>query len=277
MKKKIIYILSVLLILLFSLGPILWCIVISMTKETEMLKNTANILPSSLILDNYIEIFAPNSKSHQVFLNGLYNSLKISIITLIIGVPMTVITGYALERYEFKGKKIFINLLLLTTVIPVFATIIPVYNIFRNLDLLDSMFWTSVIYVSAFVPLNIWIMMNYFKQLPKELYQAASLDGFNERDIFLKVILPLSKPAILTISLIMFLMAWKQYVIPIILLSSYDNRTVTMVMSEFMTRYEIRYGIISACGVLSILPPAMVAIVFRKFLVENLTSGSVKQ
>lgn len=277
MKKKIIYMISVLLILMFSLGPILWCVVISMTGESEMLKNTSSILPQTMIFDNYAEIFDSSSKAHQVFLNGLYNSLRISALTLIIAVPLTVVTGYALYRYNFKGKKFLINFLLLTTVIPVFATIIPVYNIFRNLDLLDSMFWTSIIYVSSIVPLNIWIVMNYFKQLPKEIYHAASLDGFNEKDLFFKIVMPLSKPTILTISLIIFLMSWKQYVIPIILMSSYDNRTITMVMSEFMTRYEIRYGIISACGILSILPPAICAIVFRKFLVENLASGAVKQ
>lgn len=277
MKKKIMYMISVLLILMFSLGPILWCVVISMTGESEMLKNTSSILPQTMIFDNYAEIFDSSSKAHQVFLNGLYNSLRISALTLIIAVPLTVVTGYALYRYNFKGKKFLINFLLLTTVIPVFATIIPVYNIFRNLDLLDSMFWTSIIYVSSIVPLNIWIVMNYFKQLPKEIYHAASLDGFNEKDLFFKIVIPLSKPTILTISLIIFLMSWKQYVIPIILMSSYDNRTITMVMSEFMTRYEIRYGIISACGILSILPPAICAIVFRKFLVENLASGAVKQ
>ena len=277
MKKKILYTISTLLILIFTLGPILWCGIISMTGESEMLKNTANILPSRLILDNYMEIFDSSSKAHQVFLNGLYNSVKISVITLIISLPMTVVTGYALCRYDFRGKKLLINFLLLTTVIPVFATIIPVYNIFRNMDLLDSMFWTAIIYVSSIIPLNIWIVMNYFKQLPKELYHAASLDGFGEMDIFFKIILPISKSTVLTVALIMFLMSWKQYVIPIILMSSYNNRTVTMVMSEFMTRYEIRYGIISACGILSIIPPALCAVLFRKYLVENLTAGTVKQ
>ena len=275
-KNGLIYYLTVILIIIFSLGPIVWCFILSITPEGDLLKQGTNLIPNTIIWDNYKQIFDLSSQEHQTTFIGLSNSIKIAAITLAIGVPITVITGYALSIYDFRGKNIFVNLLLLTIVIPVFTTIIPVYNIFRNMNLLDSMFWTSVIYVSSALPLNTWIMMNYFKQMPKELWQAAAMDGFNRRQIFIKIILPLSIPTILTTSLIIFLMAWKQYIIPIILLSSYENRTMTMVMSEFMTRDMIKYGLISACGIIAIIPPAIAAMVFRKFLISNLTSGTIK-
>lgn len=275
-KNGLIYYLTVILIIIFSLGPIVWCFILSITPEGDLLKQGTNLIPNTIIWDNYKQIFDLSSQEHQTTFIGLSNSIKIAAITLAIGVPITIITGYALSIYDFRGKNIFVNLLLLTIVIPVFTTIIPVYNIFRNMNLLDSMFWTSVIYVSSALPLNTWIMMNYFKQMPKELWQAAAMDGFNRRQIFFKIILPLSIPTILTTSLIIFLMAWKQYIIPIILLSSYENRTMTMVMSEFMTRDMIKYGMISACGIIAIIPPAIAAMVFRKFLISNLTSGTIK-
>lgn len=275
-KNGLIYYLTVILIIIFSLGPIVWCFILSITPEGDLLKQGTNLIPNTIIWDNYKQIFDLSSQEHQTTFIGLSNSIKVAAITLAIGVPITVITGYALSIYDFRGKNIFVNLLLLTIVIPVFTTIIPVYNIFRNMNLLDSMFWTSVIYVSSALPLNTWIMMNYFKQMPKELWQAAAMDGFNRRQIFFKIILPLSIPTILTTSLIIFLMAWKQYIIPIILLSSYENRTMTMVMSEFMTRDMIKYGMISACGIIAIIPPAIAAMVFRKFLISNLTSGTIK-
>ncbi|SEN76434.1 carbohydrate ABC transporter membrane protein 2, CUT1 family [Peptostreptococcus russellii] len=275
-KNGLIYYLTVILIIIFSLGPIVWCFILSITPEGDLLKQGTNLIPNTIIWDNYKQIFDLSSQEHQTTFIGLSNSIKIAAITLAIGVPITVITGYALSIYDFRGKNIFVNLLLLTIVIPVFTTIIPVYNIFRNMNLLDSMFWTSVIYVSSALPLNTWIMMNYFKQMPKELWQAAAMDGFNRRQIFFKIILPLSIPTILTTSLIIFLMAWKQYIIPIILLSSYENRTMTMVMSEFMTRDMIKYGMISACGIIAIIPPAIAAMVFRKFIISNLTSGTIK-
>lgn len=275
-QHKITYLLSVLFIFIFCLGPIIWCFIISLTPESDMLKNTSNIIPTTLILDNYKLLFDVSSKEHETAFLGLYNSLRLSVITLILGVPISVMTAYALARYNFRFKKLYINLLLITIVIPVFSTIIPVYNIFRNWDLIDSMFWTSVIYISAFLPLNIWIIMNYIKELPKELWQAAAMDGFTETQIFTKIVLPLCKPIIITSTLIMFLMSWKQYIIPMILISSYEYKPLTMVMSEFMSRYQINYGIIAGVGILSIVPPAIAAVVFRKFLISGLTSGTVK-
>lgn len=278
MKKKnsALYYITVALIFIFSFGPIFWCFIISLTPESDMLKGSSGILPTTLILDNYKALIDISSSEHQAAFNGLFNSLQFSALTLIIGIPLTVITAYALAWYEFKFKKIFLNFLLLTIVIPVFTTIIPIYNIFINLNLLDSMAMTSVIYVSSFLPLNTWIMMNYIKQLPKELWQAAAMDGFSERQIFFKIVLPLISPILLTCTLIMFLMSWKQYIIPMILISSYDHKPLTMVMSEFMTRDAIRYGTIASVGILAILPPALAAVLFRKFLISGLTSGSLK-
>lgn len=278
MKKKISigYIVAVVLLILFSLGPIIWCFIISLTPEAEMLKQTNSIMPSELIWDRYIQILDTSTQAHKTIVSGLEGSIKISAITLGLGIPLTTITAYALSRYEFRGKKVLVNLLLLTIVIPVFSTIIPIYNIFKDLNLLDSMTMTAVIYISSFMPMNTWIMMNYFNQIPEEIWQAASLDGFTKVQTFFKIAIPMASPAILTCSLIMFLMSWKQYVIPTILLTSFDNRTITMVMSEFMTRDAIEYGMISAAGILAIIPPTIAAVLFRKFLVSNMSSGAMK-
>ncbi len=276
MKKNKLYYIYVLLLIIFCLSPIVWCLIISLTPESEMLKQSSAFLPSEIFTGNYALIFDTSTAEHQATFSSLLNSLKISAYTLLIGLPISTITAYTLARYDFKFKKLYTNILLLTIVIPVFCTIIPIYSMFKSMDLLDSMFWTSVIYVSAFIPLNTWIIMNYIKDLPKELWQAAALDGFTSRQTFFKIILPLSSPIITTSALIMFLMAWKQYVIPIILLSSYDNKPVTMIMSEFMARDFVKYGMVASVGILSIIPPALIAIIFRKFLISGLTSGTVK-
>ena len=275
-KPGALYYLAVIFLILFCLGPIIWCFIISITPEGDLLADGSGIIPQSITWENYRSIFSADSQDSKVILLGLTNSIKISALTLLIGIPLTVLTGYILSIAEFRGKKIFVNLLLLTIVIPVFSTIIPIYNMFRNMDLLNSMLWTSFIYVSSALPLNVWIMMNYFKQMPKELWQAAAIDGFNERQTFFKVILPVASPAVLTCTLIMFLMAWKQYVIPTILLSGFTSRTITMVMSDFIARDFIRYGIIAGCGILAIVPPAIVAVLFRKFLISNMSSGTIK-
>ena len=270
------YWLAVVLTFIFSIGPILWTLIISFTPENNMLQ-PGSIIPSNLILDNYAALLDSSSKISTVVLNGLGNSLYVSALTLVIGLPLAILAGYALAKLQFKGKSFIIGGILLTIPIPVFATIIPVYSLFRDMDLLNSMFWTAIIYCSSFLPLNIWIIMNYMKNIPDEIMQAAQIDGLSERQTFFRIILPMSQPIVLTSALIMFLMSWKQYIIPMILISSPQNKMLTMIMSEFMTRDAIQYGNIAAAGMIAIIPPAIVAIVFRKFLIDGMTSSGIKQ
>ncbi|SHE97446.1 carbohydrate ABC transporter permease [Clostridium fallax] len=275
-SEKTIYYIATLIFIIFTLGPIIWCFIISITPENEMLKETASLLPSSITLGNYKEILNPSTQSHVILFNGIKNSLTISVITLLIGIPISVITGFTFSKYRFKGRNFMMKFILITTVIPVFTTIIPIYGIFSEYNMLDSLFWISVIYVSSFIPMNTWIMMTYFNSIPKGIWEAAEVDGCNEREAFFKVILPVSTPIIFACMLIMFLMSWNQFQIPLILTSSQENKVVTLIMSEFMSRDSISYGMIATCGIFSIIPPTIIAILFRKLLISGLTSGSVK-
>lgn len=204
------------------------------------------------------------------------NSLKMAGLSILIGIPTAVLAGYAFYRYKFFAKNFIIKFLMITIVITVFTTIIPIYATFARFGFLDKIFYVSIIYVSAFIPITIWIMMNYFKTLPKELLEAAEVEGLNERQIFFYVILPISYPIILTCVLMVFIMSWNQFQIPVILLSSPENKVVTLILSEFMGRNDISYGLIALCGLISLIIPAIVAIIFRNKLISGLTQGSVK-
>lgn len=276
LRGKIVYHIAVFIIVFISVGPIFWCFLISITPEGDLLKNNLDIFPQRITLNNYINLFTNTSRENEIFLNGLYNSMYLSVITLLTGVPISVITGYALARYKIKYKNFITVFLLMTIVIPVFTTIIPIYSFFMEHSMLDNMFWTSVIFVSAFIPLNIWIVMNYFRELPADLWEAAEIEGANERQIFFSIAVPLAKPIIVTTVLVMFLMSWRQYIIPMLLLSSHNRKVLTMIMSEFMTRDTINYSIIAMLGIVITIPPLLASIVFRKNLVSGLTAGSVK-
>ena len=280
MKKinlnKILYYFSVLIFIILTLGPIVWCFIISVTPEHEMLKETSNFMPSEITFNNYKEILNINSRAHETLFNGLKNSLIISLITVFLSIPVSVITGFVFSRYKFKGKSFLMKSILITTVIPVFATVITIYSIFSEYNMLDNLFWISIIYVSAFIPLIIWMMRNYFNSIPKEIFEAAKVDGCSDFQMFFKILLPLSTPIIFACMLIVFLMSWNQFQIPLIFTSSQDNKVVTIIMSEFMTRDSIRYGLIAVCGIFSIIPPVILAVLFRKLLVSGLMSGSVK-
>ena len=276
-KDKFIYYITVFFIILFSVGPIFWCFLISITPEGDLLKNNTRLLPETITFINYKNLFSIGSKESETLLNGLSNSMYLSFVTVLIGMPLSVITGYTLARYKFKYKNLIIGFILLTIVIPVFTTIIPIYSFFMEHSMLDSMFWTSVIFISAFIPLNIWIIMNYFRELPEDLWEAAAIEGANERQLFFQIALPLAMPIVSTSSLIIFLMSWKQYIIPMLLLSSHNNKVLTLIMSEFMTRDAVNYSVIAMSGIIVIIPPLLASMVFRKYLVSGLTAGSVKE
>lgn len=196
--------------------------------------------------------------------------------TLLVGIPICLMSAYTLSRIEFKGRKLIRNLLLITMVIPVMATIIPLFRIFVARQLLDNVFWLSVVYVSSYLPMITWLMSNYFSTIPKELEEAAVIDGCGKLATFMKIILPISYPIILSAALIMFLNTWNQFQIPLILASSIETKPVAIVVSEFMTKDSIQYGLTAAAGILAVIPPAVTALIFRKFLISGMMRGSVK-
>ncbi len=161
-------------------------------------------------------------------------------------------------------------------VIPVMATIIPLYRMFADARLLDNIFWLSVVYVSSYLPLAVWLISNYFATIPKELEEAALIDGCGRTATFFRIMLPLSAPIILSISLIMFLNTWSQFQIPLILASSMETKPMAIVVSEFVTKDTIQYGLVAAAGMIALIPPALAALVFRKYLVSGMMKGSVK-
>lgn len=274
--EKTVYIIAVVVFIIFSIGPILWCLIVSVTPENEMLKETANFFPTRLIFDNYQILLSSGTSQSETFFTALINSLKSVVITLTLGIPCCVMTAYSLSRFEFKGRKVIKTCLLITMVIPIFTTIIPLYRIFSELQLLDNIFWLSMVYISSFLPITTWLLCNYFESIPKELEHAACVDGCSKIKIFFRIILPISYPIIFTCVLIIFLLTWNQFQIPLILASSEATKPLSMIMAEFMTKDSIQYGITAAAGILAIIPPAVVAIVFRKLLISGLTQGSVK-
>lgn len=274
--RKIGFALTVLLFITFTLGPILWCLIISVSSEKEMLDNTLRMLPSKLYLDNYKLLLDFTSRQSEIFFRGLINSIKAVVLTLSVGIPISLMTAYSFSRFEFRGKKVIRSILLLTIVIPVFTTIIPLYDMFSNVGILDNIFWLSVVYVSSFLPMITWILTNYISTIPKELDEAALLDGCGKVGIFFRIILPNSYPIILAVVLMMFLTTWNQYQIPLILASSLKSKPLSMVVADFTSKDTIQYGITAASGILALLPPAVVAIIFRKSLILGLTQGSVK-
>ena len=274
--KRIGYVLALAVFLILTLGPFIWTFVLSVTPEYAMMEKNTKLLPDEMTYANYKELLTAGSQKGSVLITGIKNALKAVGATLLIGIPVSMMSAYALSRMEFKGRKIIRNLLLITMVIPVMATIIPLFRLFVDRQWLDDVFWLSMVYVSSYLPMVTWLMSNYFATIPKELEESAMIDGCGRMASFLRIILPASYPIILSAALIMFLNTWSQFQIPLILASSLETKPVAIVVSEFMTKDSVQYGLTAAAGMIAVIPPAVTALVFRRFLISGMMGGAVK-
>ncbi len=270
------YLLALAVFLVLTLGPFLWTFVLSVTPEYAMMEKSTSLLPDVVTFDNYQELLTQGTRKGSVLIMGIKNALKAVGVTLALGIPIAMMSAYALSRMEFRGRRLIKNLLLITMVIPVMATIIPLFRLFVARQWLDDVFWLSMVYVSSYLPMITWLMSNYFATIPKELEEAAMIDGCGRLASFLRIIVPASYPIILSAALIMFLNTWSQFQIPLILASSLETKPVAIVVSEFMTKDSVQYGLTAAAGMIAVVPPAAAALVFRRFLISGMMGGAVK-
>lgn len=274
--KKMLYSLALILFLIFFLGPIIWTFIISITPDALVLEKSLDFLPRSFSFNNYKILLNISSRQGNLLFRGMNNAIYASFITIIICIPMGILSALALSRINFIGASFIKNSLLITMAIPVMATIIPIYKLFMQLKLLNNMYMLSLVYVTAYLPIITWLTMNYFMSIPKDLDEAAMVDGCSKFMAFIKVILPLSFPIIASSIFIIFLSTWSQFQIPLILASNESTKPIAIITSEFSTKDTIHYGLTAAAGILALIPPMVLAILFRRFLVSGMMKGSVK-
>ena len=274
--KKMLYSLALILFLIFFLGPIIWTFIISITPDALVLEKSLRFLPRSFSFNNYKILLNISSRQGNLLFRGMNNAIYASFITIIICIPMGILSALALSRINFIGASFIKNSLLITMAIPVMATIIPIYKLFMQLKLLNNMYMLSLVYVTAYLPIITWLTMNYFMSIPKDLDEVAMVDGCSKFMAFIKVILPLSFPIIASSILIIFLSTWSQFQIPLILASNESTKPIAIITSEFSTKDTIHYGLTAAAGILALIPPMVLAILFRRFLVSGMMKGSVK-
>lgn len=273
-KEEFLYWISVVIFLFLILGPILWCFIISIGHEKDIFSNRDTFFPKSFSFFNYKKLLNISTKEGSNFILAMKNSLFTSLITVILGTPLAILTGYALARFKNKFILVFMGLLFSTLIIPLFTTIIPLYTIFSHYNILNNIFWLAIVYVSSFLPLVTWITMNYFKKFPIEIEEMALIDGCSKFEVIVHILIPNVYPIILTSMLIIFLKSWSQYQLPLVLAASRDIKPLTVLIAEFSSKDLILYSQIATAGILTIIPPMIFSFLFRNYLISGLTKGS---
>lgn len=269
------------LLLVWSLGPIYWTIASSVTPTEDFSTRPINFFPQNFTLDHYARLLGINIariggvEVWKQFRAALFNSVVTSVAATALCVAISSLGAYAFTRIPFPGRGVLFAAVVATLAIPAYAVLIPLYQIMIKMQLVDTYVGVALIYVSAYLPLSLWLLRSVFDALPLALEEAAQLDGAGRLYIFFHIVLPLAGPGLTAAAILTFLGAWGQYLVPLIF-SPQATKPLTVLIPEFVTKNFIDYGLITASGSIAIVIPALVVIFLNRYLVSGLLAGSVK-
>jgi multiple sugar transport system permease protein len=272
---------GVALLLIWSLGPIYWTLASSITPSNDFSARPIHFFPQHFTLNHFARLLGINVDrigGVQVwaqFRAALFNSIVASLAATVFCVAISALGGYAFTRLTFPGRRTLFIAVVATLAIPGYAVLIPLYRLMTGLHMVDTFVGITLIYVSAYLPLTLWLMRSVFEQLPISLEEAAQLDGAGRLYIFFRIVLPLVGPGLTAAAILTFLGAWGQYLVPLIF-SPTATKPLTVLIPEFATKNFIDYGLITAAGSIAIIVPALVVIFLNRYLVSGLLAGSVK-
>jgi multiple sugar transport system permease protein len=261
------------LIMLWCLFPVAWIISLSFKSEGETGAGSPQFLPKEPTLANYRAIL-----DNPDFTRALINSFGIALVATLLSVIFATLAAYAIARLEFKGKRLVLSLALAIAMFPVVALVGPLFDMWTTFGLFNT--WPGLIipYMSFTLPLAIWTLSAFFREIPWEMEQAAQVDGATSWQAFRKVIVPLAAPGVFTAAILTFFFAWNEFVLAISLTSTTASRTVPAQMSFFVgpDPFNPPYAQLATASVIVTLPVIVIVLLFQRKIVAGLTSGAVK-
>ena len=273
-KEKTGWIVGGVVIVLYCLAPIAWIISLSFKAPGDLAN--ASFLPTSPSGTNYSQILTGDAS--DLFLPALLNSFGICLIATFISCVLSMFAAYAIARLDFPGKKFILGTALAVAIFPVISIVTPLFNLWRQIGLYDT--WPGLIipYLSLTLPLSIWTMSAFFREIPWEMEQAAQVDGASTWQAFRKVIVPLAAPGVFTTAIIAFFIAWNDFVYGISHTSTSASRPVPAALGLFSgaSQFEDPTGAIAAAAVIVTIPVVVLVLVFQRRIVAGLTNGAVK-
>jgi multiple sugar transport system permease protein len=275
-KNRIGIVIGCILILLWCLLPVVWIISLSFKSETAITNGSPGFFPaegSGAGWANYQAVW-----DNEQFRRAIFNSIGISLIATILSVAVATLAAYAIARLEFRGKKLVLTISLAIAMFPVVSLVGPLFDMWRAIGLYDT--WPGLIipYMSFTLPLAIWTLSAFFREIPWEMEQAAQVDGATSWQAFRKVIVPLAAPGVFTAAILTFFFAWNDFVFGISLTSTERARPIPASLSFFVGAdpFNRPASLLAAGAVIATIPIIIIVLIFQRKIVAGLTSGAVK-
>ena len=294
-RRTLLFFSSVLFVI-YVLAPISWLLSSSVQSEAEITSVPPHWIAHQPTLENFQAIFQARDKvvtyenrrqgdsatggyipsTAKDLLPSMWNSLIVAVAVVILNLLVSVPAAYALAKIRFIGRTGSIYFMLTTRVIPDIALVVPFFLFVQRLGLLDNLLSLIITYLAITVPFSIFILTGYFESLPNELDKAARVDGCSRLQTLVLVFLPLALPSLVAVVLFTFLTSWNEFLLALMFTQTAASQTMPIVVASFTSDFTISFSFINAAGVLAIVPPVLIAILFERYIVSGLTAGAVK-
>ncbi|MDR0641049.1 MAG: carbohydrate ABC transporter permease [Treponema sp.] len=252
--------------------PILWMLSTSLKTMVEIMSSRVNIIPGNATIQAYLSIW----KNYDMFL-WLKNSLIVVVFSTLCALFFSTLAGYGSSRFRFRGKGTFLSFLLVTQMFPAIMLLIPYYKVLQTIHLINRLSGLVVVYTSFSIPLLTWMMMGYFETIPKELDEAALIDGCSRLRTFFQIILPLTLPGLISATIYAFIHGWNEYMFALILISNDSLKTLPVGIAQMNGFYKIEWNELMAASIVSSIPLLLIFLFLQRYFVSSLTAGAVKQ
>ncbi|AZV78710.1 carbohydrate ABC transporter permease [Parasedimentitalea marina] len=262
---------AILFYLTFALFPLYWLLKIAVTPDRLIYSDGTRAWPSEFTLSNFSAVLFQTD-----FLSYFSNSLVVSLGTAGLTTIFAASAGYAFSRFNFGGKKIIIAVMLITQMFPLLMIIAPIYKVVASLGLLNSLTSLIIVYTAFNIPFATFLMQSFFDGIPKDLEEAAMMDGCSRFQALRKVIFPLTLPGLGATLGFVFTAAWSELLFALMLISKNDTMTFPVGLLTFVSKFSVDWGQMMAAGVLALVPSCLFFIFIQRYLVQGLTSGAVK-
>ena len=258
--------------------PAVWIILTAFRPNLEVNASPPIWIPQTLTLDAFESLFGlnPATASGVPVMSYLSNSLTVALLATALSVPIGTAAGYAFSRFDFVGSRTLLLLLLLTRAVPGVALSLPLFLLMRNIGLIDTVHGLAFVYMALNIPFTAWLMDGFFRRIPRELDDAAYVDGASHWQTFWKIDLPLALPGLGAASVFAFLAAWNEYQIASIITKTPVAKTFPVGLADFTTQFTVDWRGMAAMSVLMMIPAILFVLAMQRSLTKGLTFGAVK-
>lgn len=251
--------------------PFFWQLINSFKTQRDLFSVPPTFWPQTWTLQNYIHAF-----TRQPFLLYIKNSFVVASMSTVIAIVVGSLASYSISRTRIKFKKLYLIILLSITLLPPITIVNPIYMLMRSLNLLNTYLGLAIVNIVFALPLAVWFLSSFFDTIPEELEESALIDGATIFQAFYKIILPLVAPGIFTVSILVFIAAWNQYLFAQILNPLKIRRTITVGITLYQTDYTVPWGTISAASIIVTVPLIIMVLILQKKIISGLLEGGVK-